>query len=169
MLQTLAQSVATLHPHSPPLVALDANALDRDGTDRDRQVAAFEALVQQGRVCVFLPSGVIAELSHPHAPNEVRAMIPVGIMPKAMRLTAAQQIDRIRVRAILRGNGQPGKHDADAAHLSEAAEAGCRFFITNDGKVLRRRDILRMALPPSLRIATLADALDWIGRSVLPA
>ncbi len=141
-----------------PKVACDANALDRDGTSRDLLLTAFMALARSGRLSLFAPSGVAAEIRHPHAPAEVRAAArAAATLPVAPRLTAGQHIDRIRVRAILRGDGRPGKHDADASHLSEAAEAGCTHFITQDGKILRRRDTLRRVLPPGFAIQTLAE------------
>ncbi len=142
-----------------PKVACDANALDRDGTSRDLLVAAFMALVRNGGLSLFAPSGVIAETLHPHAPADVKAAVLAAATAAAAprHLTAAQQIDRIRVRAIMRGDGRPGKHDADASHLSEAAEAGCTHFITQDGKILRRRDTLRRALPPGFAVQTLAE------------
>ena len=141
-----------------PKGACDANALDRDGTSRDLLVAAFMILARNGCLSLFAPSGVVAETLHPHAPADVKAAVRAAATAPAPRhLTAAQHIDRIRVRAIMRGDGRPGKHDADASHLSEAAEAGCTHFITQDGKILRRRDTLRRALPPCFAVQTLAE------------
>ncbi len=143
-----------------PLVAVDANALDRDGSPRDALIDAFRAAVAAGRFRLFVPAGVLAELRHPGAPDAVRAAASDLAVPRAAPPTARQHIDRIRVRAIMRGDGRPGKHDADASHLSEAAEAGCHVFLTRDGKILRKRDILRQALPPDLGIATLEEFLS---------
>ena len=140
-----------------PLVAVDANALDRDGSPRDALVDRFRAAVAAGRVRLFVPAGVLAEWRHPGAPEPIRAAAAGIVTPRAAAPTARQHIERIRVRAIMRGDGRPGKHDADASHLSEAAEAGCDAFLTRDGKILRKRDILRQALPAGLRIATLEE------------
>ncbi len=150
-------------PGFAPLVAVDANALDRDGSPRDAAVDAFRAAVAAGRVRLFVPSGVLAEMRAPGAPAAVRAEA-LGLPPprRAAPPTARQHIDRIRVRAIMRGDGRPGKHDADASHLSEAAEAGCDAFLTRDGKILRKRDVLRQALPPHLHIATLDGFLSGL-------
>ncbi|RYC30465.1 hypothetical protein D3273_18895 [Lichenibacterium minor] len=146
-----------------PLVAVDANALDRTGSPRDALVDAFRAEVAAGRVRLFVPSGVLAEMRDPGAPAAVRdAALDLPPPPRAAPLTARQHIDRIRVRAIMRGDGRPGKHDADAAHLSEAAEAGCDAFLTRDGKILRKRDVLLQALPSGPRIATLDDFLSGL-------
>lgn len=146
-------------PLAIPLVALDANALDRDGSPRDALVERFRALAAAGRLRLFVPAGVLAEMRAPGAPEAVRAAaLGLADLPAPRRApTAREHIDRIRVRAIMRGDGRPGKHDADASHLSEAAEAGCDAFLTRDGKVLRRRDVLAQALPPRLRIATLEE------------
>ena len=114
-------------------------------------------------IALFWPSGVIAEMLHPRAPEEIRIAAHDARARPPFPLSALQQIARIKVRAILRGDGRAGKHDADASHLSEAAEAGCRAFITWDSKILRKRDTLRLALPSGMRIRTLAEffsALD---------
>lgn len=147
------------------LVAVDANALDRDGSARDALVDRLRALAAEGRLRLFVPSGVADEMRHPRSPDAVRAAPEASAPARPHRpLTARQHIDRIRVRAIMRGDGRPGKHDADASHLSEAAEAGCHAFLTRDGKILRKRDILRQALPPGLRIATLEDFMSGLMR-----
>ena len=146
-----------------PVVAIDANALDRDGSARDALVEAFEAALAAGQFRLVVPAGVAAEMRHAGAPDAVRdfaAALPPP--PRAAPLTARQHIDRIRIRAVLRGDGRPGKHDADASHLSEAVEAGCTIFVTRDGKILRKRDILRGALPPGFRILTLEAFRDCL-------
>ncbi len=66
----------------------------------------------------------------------------------------------MRVRAILQGNAGPHRHQADASHLSEAAETGCAYFITNDRRILKKRPELSVALPPTLAIVTLAEFFD---------
>lgn len=144
-------------PPARPVVAIDANALDRDGSARDALVEAFGEALAAGRFRLVVTAGVAGEMRHAGAPDAVRALAAALAPPpsRAAPLTARQHIDRIRVRAILRGDGRPGKHDADASHLSDAAEAGCTVFITRDGKILRKRDILRGALPPGFRILTL--------------
>ena len=150
-----------------PLIAVDANALDRDGSARDALVDALRGDIAAGRLQLFLPAGVAEEMRHPHAPAAVKASVEelaALALPRerALAPTARQHIERIRLRAMLRGDGKPGKHDADASHLSEAAEAGCDVFLTRDGKILRKRDILRGALPPGLRIATLEEFMaEW--------
>ena len=116
-----------------------------------------------GSVDLFWPSGVVDEMLHPHAPEEIRAAARSARARPAFPLSARQHIDRIRVRSILRGNGRAGKHDADASHLSEAAEAGCGTFITWDSKILRKRDTLRLTLPSGMRIRTLAEFFSDLG------
>ncbi|WP_237478006.1 hypothetical protein [Lichenibacterium dinghuense] len=149
-----------------PMVALDANTLDPDGSPRDALVERLFALAAAGRLRLFVPAGVLAEMRDPGAPRAVRAAaLALPAPPRPAAPTARQHIDRIRVRAIMRGDGRPGKHDADASHLSEAAEAGCDAFLTRDGKVLRRRDVLRQALPPGLRIATLEEFMAGTARA----
>ncbi len=67
----------------------------------------------------------------------------------------------------MQGNAKPGKHEADADHLFEAAKYG-GFFITEDDRVLERAGRLSDVLPPSLTVVTLSDFLsifdDWEAR-----
>ncbi len=170
----------TADPDSPgggatPCVAVDANALERIGAGRDAAARAFRAAAEAGRLRVVVPSGVAAELRDPRVPEATRAAAEAaagsaGFAPLAAGRppTARQHIDRIRVRAVMRGDGRPGKHDADAAHLSDAAEAGCSHFVTQDRKILRRRDILRGALPSGPRIASLDEFMAELDRDGKP-
>ena len=142
----------------PPLVVIDANVFDRIGPGDDERARAFRRLIDAGRLRLVVPAGVATEVAHPRTPATTRASLQAPVLPRVRR-TAREEIDRIRVRAILRGDGRPGKHDADAGHLSDAAESGCSFFVTADGKLLRKRDILASSLPPRLRSVTLAELL----------
>ena len=142
------------------LVALDANVLDETGAEHHLLLARVEALLARRGMAVFWPSGVKTEMLHPKAPAAIQAIAQAAVPDRPKRLSPRQEIDRIRVRAILRGDGRAGKHDADALHLSEAAEAGCRYFLTRDGKILRKRDTLRLALPSVLRILTPTEFTD---------
>lgn len=144
-------------------IALDANALDQDGTERDALVRRFVDLAEAGRIAVALPGGVRTEVQNPRTPGPVQNALlprPIGL---PTRLSQGQQITRIRVRAILRGDARPGKHEADAAHLCAAAEIGCAYFITHDKRILKKRADLRSSLP-SLAIVTLAKFFESLDR-----
>ena len=142
------------------LVALDANIFDRPRPEQAFLLERLRTLVSSGHIELFWPSGIIAEMLHPHAPEEIRAAARDVVARRPFPLSARQQIDRIKVRAILRGDGRAGKHDADASHLSEAAEAGCLTFVTWDSKILRKRDTLRAALPSGMRVLSLAELVS---------
>jgi hypothetical protein len=142
-------------------VAVDANALDRDGTERDALVDRFWKGAEAGAFTLLVPGGVRAELLHPETPGALRDLALSRPAPLRAAPTHEQKLDRIRVRAILRGDAPSGKHEADALHLSEAAEAGCAFFITHDRRILRRRADLRGVLP-DLSIVTLEKFLAQV-------
>lgn len=133
---------------------IDANALDRTGGPRDALVDRFAAGARDGCFTVLLPAGVREEFDRPGTPAAVRAVALAYATAPPRTPTHAQKLDRIRVRAILRGDAGSARHEADAAHVSEAAEAGCAWFLTHDKRILRRRDDLRRVVP-GLRIATL--------------
>ena len=102
------------------------------------------------------------ELDHPRTPARVReawlGAETAGQPPTLRRppTSAAQHIARIRIRAILRGDTSSDRHDADAAHLCDAAEAGCGTFLTHDKRFTRKRHDLETTLP-SIRILGLRE------------
>jgi hypothetical protein len=73
-------------------------------------------------------------------------------------LNAEEQRRHRIIKQELQGNANPGKHEADADHLFEAAKYG-GYFITHDHRILTRAGRLREVLPPSLTVVTLADFL----------
>jgi hypothetical protein len=139
-------------------IALDANALDLNGSAKDALVTRFRQLVAEGKLVVVLGGGVRGEVQHPNTPANVQADMLPRIFNLQAVLNASQQEVRRQVTMILQGDAQPGKHAADASHLSEAAETGCGYFITHDLRViLKKRVALARVLPPSLTIATLTE------------
>jgi hypothetical protein len=141
-------------------IACDANAVDRDGTSRDSLVERLVGLSAAGTLNLVVAGGVRQEVLHPHTPDEVKEIVLPQIYNLRPGLVAAQRTDRDRVLKILQGNAMPGKHDADASHLSEAAETGCAYFITHDSRILGKRTELHSVLPPSLTIVTIGGFLE---------
>ena len=145
-------------------VAIDANALDRDGSDRDALVDRLLALSSAGTINLILPKGVRREILNPRTPAHVQE----AALPKIFSIGVGLNADEPRRHRIiaqeLQGNAKPGKHEADADHLFEAAKY-CGFFITHDDRVLKRAGRLGEVLPPSLTVVTLTDFLaildDW--------
>jgi hypothetical protein len=149
-------------------IALDANALDRKGTEGDALVDRFNALVASGTVTVVVAHGVRREIQHPHTPPHVKDAVLPRIFNLRPGLNAAQQEERRRVAVVLQGNAQPGKHAADASHISEAAETGCTYFITEEVRILRKRAELGHVLPPTLKIGTLMEFFEAFDRAQRP-
>ena len=150
------KSVAMLDPRITN-IGLDANTLDRNGTDRDSLIDRFCLLAESGILTVVVAGGVRDEIQHPRTPAAVQAEVLPRIFNLRPGLIAQQREDRQRVISVLQGNAQTGKHAADASHISEAAETGCAYFITHDKRILARRDKLSNELPPSLSITTLEE------------
>ena len=141
-------------------IALDSNALDRDGTARDQLVERFQKLSAANKLIVVVAAGVRGEVQHLKTPAGVKAAVLPQIFNLRPGLIKHQQDARRRVAAILQGNAKPGAHAADASHLSEAAETGCTYFITHDKRIIDKRDALAAELPPTLHIVTLAEFFD---------
>jgi hypothetical protein len=150
------------HPLDPRIcnIALDANALDQDGSPRDDLVEAFRKLSSDGTLNVVMPGGARDEVLHPNTPASVQATILPKVYNLQPGLSSAQITRRASVQALLQGKARPGKHAADASHICEAAETGCGFFITEDKRVLDKRVELKPLLPPSLAIVTLQEFFE---------
>ena len=97
-------------------VALDANALDRDGGEKDALVDRFKPRVASGTVKIVVSRGVCAEVQRPRTPTEVKDAVLPQPFNLRLGLNAAQQAERRRVAFILQGNAKPEKHAADASH-----------------------------------------------------
>jgi hypothetical protein len=144
-----------LDPRKCP-VAIDANALDRDGSERDAQVDRLLALSSAEIINLIVPKGVRQEILNPRTPAHVQE----AALPKRFTIGVGLNSDEQRRRRIivqeLQGNARPGKHEPDADHLFEAAKYG-GFFITHDDRILSRAGRLGEVLPPSLTVVTLED------------
>src|SRR6185437_3915172 len=102
-------------------VAIDANAIDRDGTDRDALVVRLLALYEAGMIKLILPTGVRFEISTPNTPVHVQEAAPT-IFTLGVGLNSEERRRKRLITAELQGNAKPGKHEADADHLFEAAK-----------------------------------------------
>lgn len=143
-------------------IGLDANALDLNGSDRDELVKRFRKMSGNGELTVLVPAGVRGEVMNPRTPSDVQDAVLPQIFNLRPGLNSDQQCERRRVAAILQGNADKETHAADASHLSEAAEMGCCYFITQDNRMLKKRDELRAAMPPTLQIVTLEEFFDIV-------
>jgi hypothetical protein len=104
-------------------------------TPRDRSLSrAFalrrKILVASGTLNVVVPGGVRAEVQNPHTPIDVQDAVLPRIFNRQPGLNTSEQEARRHVALILRGSARPGKHAADASHLSEAAETACAYTQT---------------------------------------
>jgi predicted nucleic acid-binding protein len=147
-----------LDPRKCP-IGIDANALNRDGTDHDELVDRLLELERAGTINLIVPRGVRTEVQDPRTPAHVSEPVMSKIFTIKTGLTTQEADTRRRIEVALQGNAKPGKHAADAQHLAEAAKY-CRYFITHDDRILSRSQGLGTLLPPSLHVVTLAAFFD---------
>lgn len=140
-------------------VAIDANALNRDGSAHDARVARLLDLHAAGIIRLMLPKGVREEIQNPRTPAHIRAVTAPMIFSYSVGLNSGEQREHRLIEQELQGNAEPGKHAADADHLFEAAKYG-GYFITHDRRILGRSSNMRNLLPPSLNVVTLASFLE---------
>jgi hypothetical protein len=142
-------------------ITLDANAVDRDGGLHDGFVDRLLGLRQLGKINFEIPGSVRGEVQHPNTPAEVKSAVLPEIFSIGVSRTAGEHAALRQVQGLLQGNAAPGKHDADAFHLCEAAQkCGGGYFITHDRRVLERREKLRPLLGSAFRIVTLCEFLE---------
>lgn len=150
-------------------VALDNNALDRPAADPERcsQVDLLLGLVETGTIRVLVPRGVRLEAEHPATP----AMVKAALLPQIFTLDVEPSEDerqrRERLRAVVEGNAEPGKHAADIDHLDEAGKYAC-YFVTHDRRLLKRSQEISEAVATHLQIVTLAEFLAIVDRFMSP-
>lgn len=140
-------------------IAIDTNALNRDGSAHDAMVDRLLDLSATGTIRLILPKGVRVEMLDPRTPAHIRAAAAPMIFSYTVGLNSEEQRNRRLIQQELQGNAAPGKHAADADHLFEAAKY-CAYFITHDQRILTRSGRMRDLLPPSLTIVTLAGFFD---------
>jgi len=142
-------------------ISIDGNVLNRGGGDEsDRQIDRLLSLSAQRAINFVIAGGVRDEVLHPATPIEKKAVVIPQIYNLRPGRNSQQEGERRAVAAILQGNAKPETHAADASHLSEAAETGCAYFVTEDARILRKRAELAGVLPPSLQIVTLEEFLE---------
>jgi hypothetical protein len=143
-----------INPRNCP-IAIDANALDRDGSARDALVERLLQLSYAGRINLLVPKGVRIELQHPNTPPNVQE---AGLSQKftlKVGLNTRERALHRQIERALQGNARLGKHSTDADHLFEAAKYG-GYFITEETRIRDKASKIPNLLPPSLNVVTLA-------------
>jgi len=150
----------TRRPLDPRIcpIAIDANALNRDGSAHDGLVDRLLELSSASTINLIVPKGVRGEILDPRTPAHLQEAALPKIFTIQVGLNSDEQRRRRLIEQDLQGNARPGKHTADANHLFEAAKY-CGYFITHDQRILDREGKIRSVLPPSLTVVTLKNFL----------
>ena len=138
-------------------VALDANALDYDGV-RDQQIDRLLALHEEEKVSLVLPGSVRTETMSLNTPKQVRDLMKIQIFTIDEGRTHDEQRVLVQLQDLMRGNAKPGKHAADGEHLFVAQKYG-RFFVTNDERILKKREAIGKLIGNTLAIVTVDELL----------
>jgi len=150
----------TRRPLDPRIcpIAIDANALNRDGSDHDGLVDRLLRLSSARTINLVVPKRVRTEFENSRTPAHVQKAALAQIFTIGVGLNSDEQRRKRIIEQELQGNAKPGKHEADADHLFEAAKYG-GYFITHDERILTRAGRLGAVLPPSLTVVTIEDFL----------
>lgn len=139
-------------------VALDANALDKDGGARDALVDRLLSLMKAGEIKFVQPNTARKQTLHPNTPSAVRGVMTAQIFTLPTELTPDEQTRRREVLIVMRGNSTTNRHDADADIIFDAAKYG-GYLITEDRRILDNRAKLEKIIRLPLCIVSLADFL----------
>jgi len=119
-------------------VRVDANFFHDDIPSNERKAAdRLLELAETMEISMAVPHTVRAELDHPNTPAAARE--------RATRLiytldTGMANLARLRlVQGVMQGNALPGRHDKDSAHLYDSALWQCAYFVTCDGRILKKQ------------------------------
>lgn len=100
---------------------VDAHFLDTVEGAEQEAVERILALYRQRKCTLLLPYSVKAEIEHANTPAHVKARARELVFTTPVELTPPELELIARSRDLMRGNAAPGKHDADAFHVVEAA------------------------------------------------
>ena len=105
----------TRRPLDPRIcpVAIDANALDRDGSERDVLVDRLLALSSTRTIRLLVPKRVRAEIQNPQTPAHVKEAALPQIFTIGVGLNSDEKRRKRIITAELQGNAKLGKHEAD--------------------------------------------------------
>jgi hypothetical protein len=127
---------------------IDANFFDCTGGPEDAAVDTILRLHDESAFTLLFPYSVKAEIEHPNTPADVKHRAAQFLYTNKVELTSSEWLTHDKIRALIRGNAQPGQHDKDAFHLVESQKYGGHFFITKDGRLLKKAaDIWAMLRP----------------------
>ena len=117
---------------------IDGNVLTRTGGVEDAEVDCMLDIIEAGDFIVLLPYSVKAEIAHPNTPPEKKGRAARLIYSEPVQLTSPEQERLRKVCAILRGDAEADRHDADAFHVIEARVAVTSSRAMADGREARR-------------------------------
>jgi len=133
---------------------IDAHFLDTVEGEQTEAVERILGLHQDGKFTLLIPYSVKVEIEHKNTPSHVKERARQFVYTESVGLTQDEQELHEQTRTLMRGNAKPGKHDADAIHIVEAAKHGGRYFITNDGRILSKKEDLSMLVGISVVMPT---------------
>ncbi len=134
---------------------LDSCVLGTLGAEHDAAARILE-LAEEGKISVITTHGVIDEISHSSTPQHVKDIAAKLIFTIQVERTSEELKKYQEILSELAGNGRPEKYAADANHIFEAGKYG-RYFVTNDERILKKRELLS-----SLSGAIILRPSEWL-------
>ncbi len=101
-------------------------------------------LAEQMVLSIAIPHTVRRELDHPNTPLSAQRRANRLVYTLDTGLGDRSRLDK--VRQVMQGNATPGRHHSDAAHLHDTAAWQAGYFVTCDGRILKKASEITAAI-----------------------
>ena len=135
---------------------LDTCAFDPKYSPEHEAAQQIRDLRNDGKVHLLIAHSNQKEVDHPNTPRDVKQEAADMNYTIERPLTAEERARRAKIHAILTGNGNAEKYEADAAHVFEAGKY-MGYFITTDERILGKSQELKGVTP-----AVILKPTDWL-------
>lgn len=142
---------------------LDSCAFNPKLPDEYAASREIERLYDDEKIVLLITHSVEKEIEHPNTPADVKKKAFEMVRTLATHPTQDEIKRQETIRIVFTGSGNPETYRADAQHLFLAGKYG-GHFITADGRILKKRNVLMKVC--SVDIFTPSEWLELYRQSV---
>ena len=121
---------------------IDSCAFDSEDLTEEESSRRLIKNADENSPPIIVAHSVQKEIDHPNTPADVKVLAQAMIFTNDTELSEALRKIREKIRVLMRGNAEIGKHENDADHLFELYKFGGGYFITTDQRILSKSEEL---------------------------